>query len=237
MNKMLAIARKELRNYIQSPIASIVLCVTIIIFNVFFYIIIDENREATLRDVFKVMEFMFIFIVPLLTMKALAEEKQTGTMEFLMTTPTSTETIVVGKYLGSLAFLSILILLTTVYYFIIEFYARIDRPAALVGYIGIWLEGAFFVAVGLMTSAWSRNQIVAAMSSYVVLFLLYFSISFIKYFGGQAAQTIRYLGTWSHAENFAAGLVTLSDVTYYLSGIILCLTLTRLSIDHKIWNR
>ena len=237
MNKTLAIARKELRNYIQSPIAAVVLFATTIIFNIFFYIIIDENREATLRDVFKVMEFMFIFIVPLLTMKALAEEKQTGTMEFLMTTPTSTETIVLGKYLGSLAFLSLLIFPTVMYYLIIEFYARIDRPAAIIGYIGIWLEGAFFVSVGLMTSAWSRNQIVAAMVSYAILFLLYFSISFIKYFNGPAAAVIRYLGTWSHAENFTAGLVTLSDVTYYLSGIILCLILTRLSMDHKIGNR
>ena len=232
MNKIISIAQKELKAYFQSPIAYIILVMTISVFNIFFFIIMDENREATLRDMFKVMEFMFIFIIPILTMKVFAEEKLTGTMEFLMTTPTSDEYIVLGKYLGSLAFITLLIALTSVYYFIIEFFAHPDRGAIFAGYLGIWLEGAFFMAVGLMTSSWTRNQIVAAMSSYVILFMLYFSISFIKYFKGTAEILIKYLGTWSHVENFSAGLVTLSDLAYYLTGILFCLAITRLSVKY-----
>jgi len=132
MNKILAIAKKELKTYFSSPVAYIVLIITISIFNIFFFMIIDQNREATLRDVFKAMEFLFIFIIPILTMKVFAEEKFTGTMEFLMTTPTSNTAIVLGKYLGSLIFFTLIVVLTLSYYFVIEFLAN------LTGWLYLW---------------------------------------------------------------------------------------------------
>ena len=153
MSKIIAIAKKELKSYFSSPIAYIVLIITISVFNIFFFMIIDQNREATLRDIFQIMEFLFIFIVPLLTMKIFSEEKLTGTMEFLMTTPTSTTAIVLGKYLGSLIFFTLIIGLTSSYYFIIELFGRPDRLAMLVGYLGIWIEGALFIAIGMLASS------------------------------------------------------------------------------------
>ena len=127
MSKIIAIAKKELKTYFKSPIAYIVLIITISIFNIFFFLIVDENKEASLRDVFKVMEFMFIFIVPLLTMRMFAEEKFSGTMEFLMTTPTTNTAIVLGKYLGCLMFFTLITGMTLGYYFIIEFFSNPDR--------------------------------------------------------------------------------------------------------------
>lgn len=236
MNKILAIAKKELKTYFKSPIAYIVLIITISVFNIFFFLIINENREAHLRDVFKVMEFLFVFIVPLLTMKIFAEEKFSGTMEFLMTTPTTNTAIVLGKYLGSLIFFTLIIAMTSSYYFIIEFFGQPDRLAVATGYLGIWLEGALFLAIGILTSSWTGNQIIAAMSSYVILFLLYFSIIFVKYFSGITETLIRYIGTWAHAENFSLGLITTTDMVYYLSGIFICIILTRLSIENRLWR-
>ncbi len=236
MNRILAIAAKELKAYFKSPIAYIILIVTISVFNIFFFLIIDENREASLRDVFKVMEFLFIFIVPLLTMKIFADEKSSGTMEFLMTTPTANTSIVLGKYLGSLIFFTLIIGITSSYYFIIEFFGQPERSSIFVGYLGLWLEGALFIAIGVLTSSWTKNQIIAAISSYMILFLLYFSISFIKYFSGSAETVIRYIGTWSHAENFAVGLITMADLVYYLSGIFVCIIFTRLSIENRLWR-
>lgn len=157
-------------------------------------------------------------------------------MEFLMTTPTTNTAIVLGKYLGSLIFFTLIIALTSIYYFIIEFFGQPDRLVILVGYLGIWLEGALFIAIGILTSSWTKNQIIAAMSSYVILFLMYFSISFIKYFSGTAEAFIRAIGTWSHAENFAVGLITTADLIYFLSGILICITLTRLSIENRLWH-
>ncbi|RKY37655.1 MAG: ABC transporter [Candidatus Omnitrophota bacterium] len=236
MNKIFAIAAKELKVYFKSPIAYIVLIITISIFNIFFFLIIDQGQEANLRDVFKIMEFLFIFIVPLLTMKTFAEEKFSGTMEFLMTTPTTNTEIVLGKYLGSLIFFTLIIGLTTSYYFIIEFFGQPELLAIFTGYLGIWLEGALFIAIGILASSLTKNQIIAAISSYVILFLLYFSISFIKYFSGHTEALIRYVGTWSHAGNFTMGLITLADLVYYLSGIFICILFTRLNIENRLWR-
>jgi ABC-2 type transport system permease protein len=182
------------------------------------------------------MEFLFVFIIPLLTMRTFSEEKFSGTMEFLMTTPTTNTAIVLGKYLGSLIFFSLIIGMTTSYYFIIEFFGQPERLAMLTGYLGIWLEGALFIAIGILTSSWTKNQIVAAISSYVILFSLYFSMSFIKYFSGSTEALIRYIGAWSHAENFTEGLIVTSDPIYYLSGIVVCIIFTRLSVENRLWR-
>ena len=236
MNKVFSIAKKELAAYFKSPIAYIVLILTISVFNIFFYMIVDQNREASLRDVFKVMEFMFIFLIPLLTMKVFSEEKLTGTMEFLMTSPITNTAIVLGKYLGSLIFFTSIICMTVTYYFIIEYFGQPDRMSILTGFLGIWLEGSFFLAIGILTSSWTRNQIIAAISSYAILFSLYFSISFTNSLSGPMEAVVRYAGTWSHLGNFAVGLITIADVVYYLSGIILCLILTRFGIENRLWR-
>lgn len=234
MNKIITIIKKELAEYFRSPVAYIVLIISISLFNIFFFMIIDRNMEASLRDIFKVMEFMFVFLVPILTMRVFSEEKLTGTMEFLMTTPTSNTAIVLGKYFGSLIFFSLIVAMALVYYFIIESFASPDALAILSGYAGVWLEGALFIAVGVMASSWTSNQIVAAMSSYIILFLLYFSESFIKYFDGAAAELIRHASTLNHAGNFFEGIITISGLAYYLSGIFICIILTRISIENRI---
>jgi len=236
MKKILFIAKKELSSYFRSPIAYVVLIVAITIFNVFFFLIIDHNQEATLRDVFKVMEFLFVFLIPVLTMKIFSEEKQMGTMEFLLTTPTKNMEIVLGKYLGSLLFFSFMMALTLPYYFIIEFFSRPDRMAILTGYIGIWLEGALFISIGVMVSSWTKSQIVAAILTYLFLFMLYFSLLLDKYTSGIIQVFFKYLNVMTHSENFIVGLLSLSDMIYFFSGILFCLIITRISIDTKIWD-
>lgn len=222
--------------YFKSPIAYITLVLSISVFNVFFFLIIDQNREVSLTDVFHVMEFMFLFLVPIMTMRLFSEEKASGTMEFLMTAPVSNVAIVLGKYLGVLAFFSILISLTLIYFGILELFGSPDRLTIASGYLGVWLEGAFFIAVGMMTSSWTRNQIVAAMMSYVILFLLYFLINFTKYFSGDAETFIQYMSTLAHLEHFIVGVITPGDLVYYLSGIFICIIFTHLSIENRMFQ-
>ncbi|MEE8059436.1 MAG: ABC transporter permease subunit [Pseudomonadales bacterium] len=234
MDKIFFIAKKELATYFKSPVAYIILVLTLSIFNIFFFVIVDQNREASLRDLFLLMEFMFVFLVPLMTMRIFSEEKLTGTMEFLMTAPVTNTAIVLGKYAGVLAFFSIMIGMTFVYYGIIEYFGSPDRMTTLAGYFGIWLEGAFFLSIGMMASSWTRNQIVAAMTSYMMLFLLYFSTSFTQYFDGLIEVIIQQISTLSHLRNLVAGIITVGDITYYLSGILLCVVLTRISIENRL---
>jgi ABC-2 type transport system permease protein len=236
MNKVFALTKKELHSYFSSPIAYIILIVMLSLFNIFFFLIIDQNREVSLRDVFQLMEFMLVFLIPLLTMRLFSEEKANGTMEFLLTAPLTHTMIVLGKYLSMLIFYSLLIGLTLTYYFIVEYFGDPDLSSMLSGYLGIWLEGAFFIAVGLLASSWTSNQIIAAMVSYLILFSLYFATSFTQYVGGSAENFLNQLSTHVHLENFAIGIITPSDVVYYLAGIVLCLVLTRLSIDNRLWH-
>ncbi|MBU2882258.1 ABC transporter permease [Psychrosphaera sp. B3R10] len=236
MNKIYALTKKELRSYFSSPIAYIILIACLSLFNILFFMIIDQNKEVSLRDVFQVMEFMFIFIIPMLTMKSFAEEKANGTMEFLLTAPLTPSMIVLGKYCSVLLFYSLLIGLTGSYYFIVEYFGEPDSSSMLSGYLGIWLEGALFIAIGLLTSSWTRNQIIAAMLSYIILFMLYFSVTFSKYFTGAAENFVIQLSTRTHLENFAIGMISIGDLVYYLAGIVLCLTLTRVSINHRSWS-
>jgi len=236
MDKVYFIAKKELLTYFKSPIAYITLVLSIAIFNVFFFLIIDQNREVSLRDVFHVMEFMFLFLVPMMTMRLFSEEKANGTMEFLMTAPVSNTAIVLGKYLGVLIFFSILISLTLIYFVVIEFFGSPDRMTLVIGYFGVWLEGAFFIAIGMMTSSWTHNQIIAAMMSYVILFFLYFVINFSAYFTGAAEGLIQYLSTLAHLEHFIVGVITVGDMVYYLSGIFICIVFTRLSIENRLFQ-
>jgi len=236
MDKAYFIAKKELMTYFKSPIAYITLVLSISIFNAFFFLIIDQNREVSLRDVFHVMEFMFLFLVPILTMRLFSEEKANGTMEFLMTAPVTNIAIVLGKYLGALVFFSILLSLTLIYFVIIELFGSPDRLTIVSGYIGVWLEGAFFIAVGMMTSSWTSNQIVAAMASYVILFLLYFLVNFTQYFSGAAENIIQYMSTLTHLEHFIIGVITAGDLAYYLSGIFICIIFTYLSIENRLFK-
>jgi ABC-2 type transport system permease protein len=234
MNKIFFIAKKEWATYFKSPIAYIVLVLTLCIFNVFFYLIIEQNREASLGNVFQVMEFIFVFLVPLLTMRLFSEEKSSGTMEFLMTAPISNTAIVLGKYFGILLLFSVMVAMTSVYYVIMEYFGQPDRLTTATGFLGIWLEGALFIAIGMMTSAWTRNQIVAAMSSYSILFFLYFSILFSQNLKGPVNTIIQQLSTMKHLENFITGIIHPADITYYLTGIVFCLLITRLSIENRL---
>jgi len=236
MHKVWVITVREIRSFFTSPIAYIVLILTVSVFNIFFFLIIEQNREATLRDVFAVMEFMFIFIIPIITMKSIAEERQEGTMEFLSTTPTTNTVIILGKYLGSLLFVWIIIAFTVVYYGIIEYFSSIDRNAVMTGYLGICLESALFVAVGLMCSSWTKNQVIAAITSYVIIFLLFFSLSFTHYTHGVMKEIIMTVSCITHFKNFSLGIISIADIVYYLSGILFSLAMARLSIENKIWR-
>lgn len=233
MSKVIYIAKKELSSYFKSSTAYIVLAMMISIFNVFFFMIIDQNREASLSDVFLVMDFMLIFLAPIITMRLFSEEKLTGTMELLLTAPISNTSIVLGKYIGVLILFSIMISITFFYYGVVEYFGKPDRLTIMSGYIGVWLEGALFLSIGLMTSSWTRNQIVAAMMSLSLIFLLYFSASISPYFSGSAETLFQNMSSLKHLESFVSGSVTVIDINYYLSGILVCLVITRVSIENR----
>ncbi len=235
MKKTLAISIKELANAFQSPTAYIVTILAVSIFNVFFFLIINESREAHLTDVFKVMEFIFVFIIPILTMKIFAEEKQTGTMEFLLTTPTRISQIVLGKFIGALVFLSLIIFLTKIYEVILLCFGKPDVGAMCIGYFGVWLEGMFFLAIGMFISSLTKSQMIAAIVSYVGIFFLYFLNTLLQYVPQGLEKWVKAIAVMPRTENLFSGLVLFSDIVYFLSGTAFFIILTCFSIDRKRW--
>lgn len=218
--------KKELTTLFHTPVAYLVLIITLLIFNLFFFMIIDHNREASLRDIFQVMEFLFVFIIPILTMKTFAEERSTGTLELLLTCPVKIRELVTGKFLGTSGFLMILLLLTGIYGIILSVFAKPDIASMLSGYAGIVLVGLFFVSIGVMVSAWTSHHISAAIVTYALLFLLYFSHQMNKYVGGSLEIFLTELSAPHHSLPLYKGMITGGDVTYFVSGILAALILT-----------
>ena len=179
---------------------------------------------------------MFVFIIPLLTMKTVAQENESGTMEFLKTTPTTNTAIVVGKYLGVVIYFSMMLMLTLPYYFIIEIFSTPDRGAIFLGYFGVWLEGLFFLSIGVMTSVWTKSQVLAAMLSYILILSLYFCKVALPYLQGLPHDIVNYLSVMGHSENLFRGLLTSSDLMYFITGTLFCLTIARLSAENRIWK-
>lgn len=233
LSRIFAVFRKDVKSLTVSPAAGIVLLVSSGIFNAFFFLLVDQEGEATLRDIFKVMEFMLVFIMPLLTMKMFAEERSEGTFELLMTSPVSDLALVLGKFSAVFFFYTGMLLLTLPYYFILEIYSEPDRVAILSGYLGLWMEGALFIAIGMAMSALTRSQVIAAITAYVILFLSYFSMGVLKFVSGAAAEVVRYSGVWSHAENLQIGIVQSTDMIYFASLIVFFFGLTRLALARR----
>jgi ABC-2 type transport system permease protein len=222
-----------MKSLTASPVAGVVLFVTAGIFNVFFFLLVDQEGEAGLRDIFKVMEFIFIFIIPLLTMKVFAEERSSGTFELLMTAPLGPAALISGKFLAVLGFYAGILVLTIPYYIVLELYSAPDRAAIISGYIGMLGEGALFIAIGMAMSALTRNQIIAAITTYVILFLLYFSMSFLKFLPPAVAGTVRYIGVWSHSESVQAGVINSMDIIYVVSLTVFFLVATRFALMRR----
>jgi len=234
MNKIWAIAQAEFYGYFKTPLAYMISFIIVTIFNVFFFLLIDHNHEASLRDLFQVMEFLFVFLIPLITMKSFAEEKAMGRMEFLLTTPTSCLQIIFGKYLGCLAFFSLITLTIPFYTIILCSFSKPDLGPILTGYIGVWLEGAFFISIGIMTSSWTKNQIIASISAYFFTFSLYFCITFTKYLSGPINTLAQQIATSTHVLHMARGIISLNDISYYITGIIFCLCITFITLKKKM---
>src|SRR5256714_8859692 len=172
MSRATTIARRELGSYFYSPMAYVVMTLFLVICGVLFYRDFEPGQPAAMRTLFDAMVWVLVIAVPLVCMGLLAQEWATGTIESLMTAPIHESEVVMGKFLGSLGFLTILLLPTIFYVLMLRIYARPDFGPILSGYLGILLVGALFIAVGLFCSSLTRSQIVAAVAAAAILCLI-----------------------------------------------------------------
>jgi len=236
MSPALVISRREIRTYFNSPVAYIVVTVFTVITGYLFFTQLFLEKQAELRQLFGFMPFLFMFMVPAITMRLLADEKSTGTLELLSTMPVRDWEVVVGKFLAALALLGTAVGLTLVFAISVRTLGPLDRGPAIGGYLGLVLMGGAFVAIGVMCSAFTRNSIVAFIASFGISFALYLFGKLTQFVPEALQPVISFLSIDGHFENIGRGVIDSRDVIYYLSIIGTCLLLATTSLESRRWR-
>ena len=254
--KVWPIFKKEMRLYFTSPIAYVVLFIFLVVMGWFFTQILNYFTVASLQSAMNpsmardlnvtdsVMRPLFgnisvilvLALMPFLTMRLLAEERQTGTIELLLTYPVRDWEVLIGKYLAALGLYSVLLILTLLYPLILAYFARVEWGTVLSGYLGLLLMGSSFLAVGLFASSLTSSQIVAAAWTFGILLLLWVVSWGADTLGGTWGKVLQHLSTMEHNDNFAKGVIDTKDVLYYLNLTILALFLAFRSLEVRRWK-
>ena len=252
MRNIMAMAGKELRAYFHSPIAYLVMTVWTILVGLIFYISVGEYvnysfrmasmggmgqqmpslNEAIVRGMLEgFLMVVLLFMIPLITMRLYAEEKRSGTIELLLTSPLTDMEIILGKFLGALALFGTLVVLAFLYVGTLFIYGNPSAKPLLANAVGLLLYGAALLALGMWISTFTRNQIIAGVVSMVSFLLLYIFNWPSLFMDNKVVQVMAYMSISTHNENFSKGVIQLSDVVYYLSVVILGVFLTARSVE------
>src|SRR5437868_2719526 len=174
MREVIYIAGKEVRSYFVSPVAYVIVAFWLVATGFFFYVNVTLGQDASLRNVFGVVIILLLLISPALTMRLLAEESRTGTLELLLTAPIKDWAVVLGKFLGALVLFAVMMALTLFYPLLLILYkGNPDWGPIWSGYFGLLLVGMVFLSVGLFASALTSNMMVSAVIAFVLLLLLF----------------------------------------------------------------
>jgi ABC-2 type transport system permease protein len=232
-----AVARKELYSYLVSPMAYVVAAVFLLINGfIFFLILANGFAEPNLQALLPTTAFILLLVIPVLTMRLLAEEKSTGTIELLMTFPITDTQVVLGKYLATLLVYLLMLVPTLVYVVILKIYGNSEWGPLLTAYLGLLLLGGAFIAAGMFSSSLARNQIVAGVVGIGLLLLLWVMGAASGVLGPRLSGVMAYLSLSDHFNNFGQGVVQLKDVVFYLSFILAALFFTVRVQESSRWR-
>ncbi len=260
MRNVLTIIGKELRSYFVSPVAYVVLTGFLLLGGWFFFNLLSrfsllltlylqfqggQGAEAANRlnlndyvisPLMHNLSIVLVILVPMITMRAYAEEKKEGTYELLLTSPVRTGEIVLGKFLASFLFVCLMIGLTGIYPAILLAFGNPELGVIAAGYLGLLLLATAFVTVGLLTSSFTENQIIAAVSGLVATLLLYIIGWPADTAGNVLGPLLRYLSVTEHFAEMVKGLIDTRDLVYFASLIALALFLTQRSVESLRWR-
>ena len=233
MRNVWAVATRELRSYFLSPVAYLVIAFFLFVAGLLFGLILNAQREATLRGTIQNISVLLLFITPAISMRLLAEELRTGTVELLLTNPVQEWEIVLGKFLSVVLLLLVMLGLTLLYPLFLFLFGNPDRGPILAGYVGVLLQGAAFMAVGLWASSLTQNQIVAAVLAFVLLLVLWLSDNLGQFLGGAVGTIVSYTSVVNHLQDFPQGVINTKDVVYYVTLTAAGLVLSTLSLQTR----
>ena len=238
MQKTLVLARRELAGYFISPMGYIIGAVFLLASGLwFFHKIFIPGNEASLRPLFEAMAYMMVFAVPLLTMRVISEEYRSGTIETLMTAPITDTEVIVGKYLGIMAYYISLLGGTAVFLVLMYIFGQPDPGVAIMGYAGMILLGSAFVAVGIFTSTLTQHQLLAAVlgSSILAVFVIVMQVLVTH-----ASEPFNYLAARLNAmtyfRDFARGTFDSRGLVFFVTITALFLFLSVKKLESKRWR-
>jgi ABC-2 type transport system permease protein len=238
MRNVLAITGKELRTYFVSPVAYVVTAGFLLIMGIFFAFVImqsPESQNVSLEPVLGSAPIILLLLAPAMTMRLLAEETRSGTMELVLTSPVRDGEVVLGKYLASLLLFLFMLALTLVYPLVLMHFGNPDRGVLVSSYVGAALFGAAFLAVGVLASALTQNQIVASVISLATLLALWLIDIFAGLTRGSLADILNYLSIIARYNDFLKGVISSQNVIYYLSVIAVALFLATRALETRRW--
>ncbi len=246
MRNIPALLRRELGAYFASILGYVVVMFFLIVMGVTFAVVVGYlNRGPTQLTAMKILFQMFwlpsLVVIPMITMRLLAEEKRAGTVEMLMTAPVTEAEVVTAKWLGAFALYALMWSLTGFYVLILQKFsggAPLDLGPILAGYLGVLLIGQFLIAIGLLTSSLTKNQVAAALMSFAVIFLLLIVLNWLGFLfqGGVAGEIVRAASAFEHMEDFSRGLVDVRPVVLYVTGTALVLFVTMRAVESRKWR-
>ena len=241
---MLTILNKEFNAFLNSPVAYVVLGVFLIATGLFVWVFPDSSvldyGYADLQTLFNLAPWIFLFLIPALTMRTFAEEKKAGTIELLLTRPLTDGQIIGGKYLACLLLALLALVPTLLYYYSVYQLGspagNIDSAATVGSYLGLALLAAVFAAIGILASALTRDQIIAFLVAVVGCFLVYSGFdSLASVLQGSSAYYVSQLGIAAHYRDLSKGLVDSRDLIYFFSVVAVALLATRLALRSRNW--
>ena len=250
MSNVLAIARKELSAYFASPIAYVVVGFFALMFGFFYYSLLlyfDRQslqaagqavnvNEQFLRPVFLNATVIFLFVLPLVTMRTYSEEKRSGTIELLLTAPLTDLQIILGKFLGAMGLYAAMLAITLIHVGLLFVFGNPEWRPVVTTYLGLLLMGGCFVSIGLLISSLTKNQIVAGMITFGVFLMLWVINWIASFMGPTAQQVLNYLSITDHLDDFTKGTIDTKHLVYYVSFITFGLFLTARSVDTERWR-
>ena len=251
MTNTLNIARRELASFLLSPVAYIILVVFYVAFGLIFYLILSDSQAASMEWTFAFTSLILTLVIPVLTMRQIAEERRLGTLEGLMTTPVTHTALVVGKFLGAAVFFIILLLPSALHSFLLFYFSTSgpDKWALAAGYIGLLLLGCFMLSFGLFCSSLTRSQVAAAMIGVFTLFLFWLLGQAIPQnppaaLEGSTWQTVlkglyrggRFIAYRAHFEPFLKGAIDLKHVIFFVSFTVFFLFLAVCTVANRKWR-
>jgi ABC-2 type transport system permease protein len=241
---MLVIAKREFRSYFDAPLAYVVICLSFLALGLMFFLFRGgfwQADQASLQLMFDYVPFgLSVLVVPVITMRLLAEEKRSGTLEMLITLPVKDSDVILGKYLGALGLVLVLVLATLVYPLAMFRFpwslGPLDMGPVVSGYVGLLLFSMASVAVGLLISSLADSQAVAFFVTFFVLLALWYVGQVAQeQLGGWTGTALSYLSFQTRLAGFMRGLIDTRDLIFFISVTGLALVIAFRALERRKW--